>query len=55
MKLLPLLFKISLGLILALVVIVGGLVLFMPGIHTSSIKMVLTVMTGAAADTPEEE
>ena len=55
MKLLRLLFKISLGLILALVLIVGGLVLFMPGIHTSSIDMVLNVMTGAAADTPEEE
>jgi glucose/arabinose dehydrogenase len=55
MKLLRLLFKLSLGLILALVVIVGGLVLFMPGIHTSSVGMVLNVMTGAAADTPEKE
>ncbi len=55
MKFLRILFKVSLGLILALVVIVGGLLLFMPGIHISSIKMVLNVMTGAGADTPEEE
>jgi glucose/arabinose dehydrogenase len=55
MKFLRLMLKLSLGLILALLIVAGGLVAFMPGIHLSSIGMILNVMTGASGDTPEEE
>jgi glucose/arabinose dehydrogenase len=55
MPALKLLLKYSLIGIATLVLLLGGLVLFMPGIHISSLGMILNVMTGASADTPEDE
>jgi glucose/arabinose dehydrogenase len=48
------LLKSILGLCLLTVVLVFGLVFFMPGIHLSSLTMILNVMAGTAGDTPEE-
>lgn len=46
------LLKTMLGLVLVLFLVIAGAVLFVPGIHLSSFKMVLNVMTGSGADTP---
>ena len=46
--------KLVLGLFLALVVLAVGLLYLAPGIHISSLKMVMNVMTGAGADTPDD-
>ncbi len=43
------------GVVVLLLLLVGVLVLFVPGIHISTLGMVLNVMTGAGADTPDEE
>ncbi len=49
------LLQVLLGLSLALVLIVAGVVLFMPGLHSSSLAMMLNVMIGAGGDTPEDQ
>jgi glucose/arabinose dehydrogenase len=47
-----LLVKLLLGLVLAILVLGTGLVLLVPGIHLSSIPMILNVMAGSSTDTP---
>jgi glucose/arabinose dehydrogenase len=42
------------GLLVVLVLLVGGLLLFLPGIHSSSLPMILNVMSGNTANTPPD-
>lgn len=55
LKLIGVFTKLVLALALLLILLVAGAVLFMPGIHISSVKMMLNVMTGAGGDTPAEQ
>ena len=49
-----LLLKCLAGLLGTLVLLVGGLLLFFPGIHSSSLPMILNVMSGNTANTPSD-
>ena len=47
------LMKVISSLVVGLIVLVAGAVAFMPGIHISSLSMMLNVVTGSAADTDD--
>ena len=55
MRFTKLLLKLGLGLLACVVLLVAGLLLFVPGLHLSSLHMMLNTMTGAGSDRPEDE
>ena len=55
MKILARLAKAIAAIVALLVLLIGGLYLFAPGLHLSSLEMVLNVMTGRGSDRPTDE